>query len=225
MESFILSHDCSMQWTLISPCSWKRLWRPRKVQLLIKAAQLVYSSSGFKPSDSDLEALGLLSGGCGERRRPVTPVGQGRHLPIEARIRLQRSVPMTQALRAPGAVPGRQTPAAVGSLPTDVNPSPGLCTFPWGPVLPATSSVVAKCTLGLHSRPMPGYRSADMGGRGPMWEKSDGHGWNTLGAVALVVPRLIPTTTLEGKCNLYSCFTTEEGVREGKITLPRSVDW
>lgn len=62
-------------------------------------------------------------------------------------------------------------------------------------------------------------------GAGPSWEKSDGHRWNTLGAVALVVSRLIPTTTLEGKCNPYSCFTTEEGVREGKITLPRSVCW
>lgn len=71
------------------------------------------SSSGFKPSDSDLEALGLLSGGNGDRRRPVTLVGQGRHLPIEAGIRLQCSVPMTQALRAQA-----QTWAALGSLPT-----------------------------------------------------------------------------------------------------------
>lgn len=129
-KSFILSHNCSTQWALISPCSWKRRWRPREIQLLTKAAQLVNSSSGFKPSDSDLEALGLLSGGNEDRRRPVTLVGQGKHLPIEARIRLQCSVPMAQALRAPGAVPGRQTWATLGSLTTK---SPR-CELVLGPV-------------------------------------------------------------------------------------------
>lgn len=59
-------------------------------------------------------------------------------------------------------------------------------------------------------------------GAEPVWEKRDCHWGNALSVVTLVDACLIPTTTLEGKCNPYFCFAADEGIREGKFTQGHS---